>query len=125
MIGACTKMQTITLEEEIELMDGVPYYFDFYQDFSHLILNGTQIQDISTLNLFELIYEEEGANISIKADNYNSQALDYRRSKEIWKAAEKYVKEERAWKKHNKKIGAKESYKNWKCALKDLGVEIE
>ena len=125
MIGACTKMQTITLEEEIKLMDGVPYYFDFYQDFSCIALNGEQIQDVSRLKLFELINETERENTVTVVDDYCSHEVDYRRREQLWKAAEKYVKEERAWEKHNKKIGAKKAYKNWKRAVKDLGVDIE
>lgn len=122
MIGACTKMQTITLEEEIKLMDGVPYYFDFYQDFSCIALNGEPIQDVSTLNLVELISEPKRENTSTVVD-YCPHEVDYQLREQLWKAQKKYVKEERAWKKHNKKIGAKKSYKNLKCALKDLGVE--
>lgn len=123
MIGACTKMQTITLEEEIKLMDGVPYYFDFYQDFSCITLNGKQAQDVFPLNLLELINETERENTVTVVNNDCSYEMDYQTREQLWKAAEEYVEEERAWKKHNKKIGAKKAYKNLKRALKDLGVE--
>ena len=125
MIGACTRMQTITLEEEIKLMDGVPYYFDFYQDFSCITLNGKQAQDVLALNLLELINETERENTVTVVDNDCSYEVDYQLREQLLKAAENQIKEERAWKEHNKKIGAKKAYKNWKRAVKDLGVDIE
>lgn len=33
VIGACTKMQTTSWEDEMKLMDGIPYMIDFFQDF--------------------------------------------------------------------------------------------
>lgn len=105
-------------------MDGVPYYFDFYQDFSCVTLNGKQIQNVSTRDLFEVIVKTESANTLMEANHYNSQRSDYQRSEQIWAAADKWVKEERAFKKHSKKISGKQAFENLESALADLGVDV-
>lgn len=105
-------------------MAGVPYCFEFYQDFSCVTLNGKQIQDVPARDLFELINQTESANTFTEANHYNSQRLDYQRSEQIWAAAEKWEKAERAFEKHSKKISGIQAGKNLDRVLKDLGVDV-
>ncbi len=59
VIGACTKMQTLSLEEEFSLLQGIPYDLDIFSDFSAWQLKGSGIQDVSTSDLCRMLVETE------------------------------------------------------------------
>ena len=54
VIGCCSKMQTLSLDQEVGLCDGIYYDIDFFQDFS-LHLMGQRLTDKTVVNLTELI----------------------------------------------------------------------
>jgi hypothetical protein len=99
-------MQTISLGEEIELIDGIPYDIDFYQDFSDICLNRQQITDMPVAAIIEFLN-----NNGVKTFDCNVpmgyMGEEYESSRVFWEALDKYEKEERKRKKKWKKGKAK------------------
>lgn len=107
VIGACTKMQTISLEDEWKLMDGIPYQINFFQDFSGMF-------DKEPALIVEVQIEIEPRAKTNERYVYPKE----QRTQEIFKHADKYVKKERKreekWKeKRKRKYGSK---KERQCA---------
>ena len=114
MIGACVKMQTISLEDEIKLIDGIPYDIDFFQDFSNMYQTGRSIEDIPVEEIIDtLINFQNDAVVT-----YIPTAEDYRKSEMFWEDFDEYCeierKEMRKWKKRKgKPKDIKEAEKNF------------
>ena len=53
VIGACVRLQTITWDDEMKLMDGVPYDIDFKRDLTDVTCDGIPIQSIPIGQLME------------------------------------------------------------------------
>lgn len=100
VIGACTKMQTTSWEDEMKLMDGIPYMIDFFQDFSYLLTDG----EPALICDAHVIIQSEGE----KADTYPALE-EWQRTMELFKQADKIVKQEQKreerWKRKRKRDG--------------------
>lgn len=122
MIGACAKMQTLSLDEEIRLIEGIPYNLDLFQDFSVRQLNGKTIQDISSQDLCMMVDEIENDIKVIHVVDQESGELSEKERMLVRKA----MKEETSiaqWEaKHDKKSG-KKAIKKLNKVLRDLGVD--
>lgn len=101
MIGACARMQTTSWEEEIKLVDGIPYFIDFAQDFSNICLNGCQIEDMSIDDIVRSINPENKVS---DVTSYTPSGEDYRRSQKFW---DDFYESERKREKHEKKLEKK------------------
>lgn len=123
VIGACAKTQTLSLDEEIRLAEGVPYNLDFFQDFSGKKLNGQAIEDISSLDLWMMVDEIEYGIKVIHVVNQEPTELDNRERMQVRKALAKSPSSMIRWEeKHNKKSG-KKAIKKWEKVMRDLGVD--
>lgn len=123
MIGACAKTQTLSLDEEIRLTEGVPYNLDVFQDFSGKKINGQTIEDISSLDLCMTVDEIEYGIKAIHVVNQEPTELDDRERMQVRKALAKSPSSMIRWEeKHNKKSG-KKAIKKLEKVLRDLGVD--
>ncbi len=126
MIGACTKMQTLSLEEEFSLLQGIPYDLDIFSDFSAWQLKGSGIQDVSTSDLCRMLVETENTVEANAIDSQPTTEISYQESLQIQKAIKKALKESREediWEEKHNKIDGKKAIKNWKRAVRSLGVD--
>lgn len=114
MIGACVKTQTISLEDEIRMIDGIPYDIDFFQDFSNVYQTGRSIEDIPVEEIIgTLINFQNNAAVT-----YIPTAEEYRKSEIFWENFDHYCEKERReirkWKKRKgKPKSIKEAEKNF------------
>lgn len=121
MIGSCSRMQTLSLEDEIRRMDGVPYTIDFYQDFSTDIL-----EEVDNMESIPKIIKEimNPRLIDVRQQNNNVYLEERRRSEEFWSNLHKMEKKEakrvKKWKKHHKKVSTKQALKNFNCIYKEM-----
>ena len=129
VIGACARTQTLSLEEEFRLIEGVPYELDIFQNFSGLYLNGNAIQDISTSDLCKLL---EGTENTVMADSVNTrrfEAEDYQLHLRVQEAMDREIRasrKERRWEKKKDKISGKKAAKKLDEVLRDFfGGELE
>lgn len=99
-------MQTISLEDEIKLTDGILYHIDFYQDFSVICMNGRPIENISVSDIIESILNHETEIITCAVCDETPSWESYQSKQKIWEAVDKFSKEERdrekKWKKDRK-----------------------
>jgi len=99
-------MQKVSLEDEMQLIDGIPFDIDFYQDFSKVFLNGQAITDMPISEIVASIASVPGTeNVPVPYDknNYDSGLTKW----EFREILEEYEKENRKaelkWKKDKKK----------------------
>ena len=126
VIGACTRTQTLSLEEEISLLSGIPYDLDIFQDFSNCQLNGGMTQYISTSALCKLLdgmenIDEPNASISQHVSEISYQ--ERQQVQKMMKKASKEAWEEYLWEEKHNEISAKKAEKQLKRALRNLGVD--
>lgn len=111
-------MQTIFLEEEMRLIDGIAYEIDFSKDYSTICLDGTPVGKIPIPSLIESIvnFKDEDIDLTLSAD----LAENRWESQKFWKDVDKYEEKERKreekWK-HRYKPGKKERVQNYYEAL--------
>ena len=55
VIGLCSKMQTLSLEQEDRLCDGICYDIDFFQNFQSMYVEGLLITDVPVARLIKVI----------------------------------------------------------------------
>ena len=122
VIGACAKTQTLSLDEEIRLTEGVPYNLDFFQDFSGRQLNGKTIEDISSLDLWMMVDEIEYGIKVIHVVNQEPTELDDRERMQVRKALAADSSMARWEEKRNKKSG-KKAIKKLNKIWKDWGID--
>lgn len=123
MIGACAKTQTLSLDEEIRLTEGVPYNLDLFQNFSGIKLNGQTFEDISSLDLWMMVDEIEYGIKVTHVVNQEPTELDDRERMQVRKALAKSSSSMIRWEeKHNKKSG-KKAIKKLEKVLRELGVD--
>ena len=103
MIGAYSKMQTTYWEDEMKLIDGVPYMIDFFQDFSSLQKNGEPALIVHGRVIVQPVEKT--------VETY-SALEERRRTSELFKQADKIVKKEQKqeekWKRKQKRDGRSE-----------------
>lgn len=126
VIGACARTQTLSLDEEFRLIEGVPYSLDIFQNFSVSYLNGSAIRDISTSDLCKLLEETENTIIKDNVNTKKSSAEDYQLHLRIQEAMNREIRECRKvqrWEERKNRISAKKAFKKVDKALRDLGVD--
>ncbi len=123
MIGACAKTQTLSLDEEIRLTEGVPYNLDLFQDFSGKQLNGQTIEDISSLDLWMMVNELEYGIKVIHVVNQEPTELDDRERMQVRKALAKMPPSMIRWEEKHNKISGKKAAKKLEKVLRGLGVD--
>ena len=126
MIGRYNKMQTLSLDQEVSLWDGICYDIDFFQDFS-LYLMGQRLTDRTVVNLIELIETLLSETASPSAGYFpqkdngqygdESSPIDWDL---IYKTKRKERKQEKKWKKTHGKIKAKDANHNFDLICEDL-----
>lgn len=109
-------MQTASLEEEFELMDGIPYGINFCDDFSGCYVYGRPIEEFSVPEIIEAIFK--GPKDASPTNNDIFPTSSYRQSQEFWNQMEKQFKKERKmekkWKKRKgRPKSKKEALKNY------------
>lgn len=114
MVGLCSRMQKLSLEEEFKRMDGVPYTIDFYQDFSRAILGNAD----NKMCIPEIVEEIINPNVIDVGQQNDPLCLENRqRSEEFWghvsKMWSKEKKREKKWKKYKRKVTAKQAIDNF------------
>ena len=55
VIGRCSKMQTLSLDQAVSLCDGICYDIDFSQNFQSMYVKGLLTTDVPVANLIEAI----------------------------------------------------------------------
>lgn len=114
-------MQTLSLGDEFKRMDGIPYFIDFYQDFSIVTL-GNSDNRVCIPEIIEEIINPK--LIDVKQQNNNLYLEERRRSEEFWsnfhKMEKKEAKAEKKWKRHHKKVSTKQAIKNLNCVYKEM-----
>lgn len=123
MIGACAKTQTLSLDEEIRLTEGVPYNLDLFQDFSGKKINGQTIEDISSLDLWMMVDEIEYGIKAIHVVNQEPTELDDRERMQVRKALAKRPPSMIRWEEKHNKISGKKAAKKLEKVLRGLGVD--
>ena len=108
IMGACIKTQTILWDDEIKLIDGLPYNINFYQDFSTMRLNGHLVIDMPVSSIIEFI-NSPNTKFSLYdvCNPATHSAKAYQCSQEFRETFNKFNKKEkklaRKWKKNKKK----------------------
>ena len=110
-------MQTISLEEEFCLIDGIPYDINFFQDFSNVYQTGRSIEDIPIEEIIDtLITFQNDAAVT-----YIPTAEDYRKSEMLWEEFDEYCeKERREIRKWEKRKGKPKSIKEAEKNFNDI-----
>lgn len=138
LIGSCVQTQTISWDEEMKLISGVPYAIDLDQDFSYDIGYGVRLSTFSAAEAIELLKETERLpdTPSTRSDSYDSYYIReaLQNPKKAMKRYEK-ERERELWgdvKKRKKKKGHKKAkekrkreWKHFKKALKSIGVKLK
>lgn len=88
-------MQTISWDDEIKLIDGIPYYIDFYQDFSAMRLNGHLVADLPVASIIEFISNLKAETEIYDVCNHTHSAKSYQRSQEFREALDNFNKKEK------------------------------
>lgn len=125
VIGACAKTQTLSLDEEIRLTEGIPYNLDFFQNFSVRQINGQTIEDISSLALWMMVDELEYGIKVIHLVNQEPTELDDRERMQVRKALAKSPSSMIRWEEKHNKISGKKAAKKLEKVLRDLGGGLE
>jgi hypothetical protein len=99
-------MQTILLDDEIKLIDGIPYNIDFYQDFSTIRLDGHPITDMPIASIIKAINSPK-VESKVYDAHVTYSAKGYQHSQEFGKQVDKFTEQEKTlekeWKKGKKK----------------------
>ncbi len=113
-------MQTLSLEEVIEKMDGIPFCIDFYQDFSSIFTENPN----EKMCISEIVEYIMNPPVVTPVQSYHGSLEERKRSIEFWEEHEKMMKKERKaeekWRKKHKKISGKQAYKNLKRVRKEI-----
>lgn len=125
VIGRCVKTQTISLAECFNLIDGVPYDINFFQDFSNARFNGRVLTDYTMheflmdfLNPLSVSVPPPSPYPSFKGQEYMRQLCA-----DIEKQEKKERKRAKKWrKKRPKPKNGKEAWRNFKHAVKKFEV---
>ena len=123
VIGACVKMQTVSLEEEIELMDGIPYGINFCDDFSEYYVYERPIEEVPIPEIIEAILKE--SRDASPTDNDIFTTSNYQQSQKFWNQMEKqsqkdYKKEKKRKKRKGHPRSVKEAQKNFDRIVDEL-----
>ena len=106
VIGSCVGVQTSSLDEVIELLNGVLYEINFDQDFSSICLNGQPITDLSAGAIIGLLNIVDSKIAADKIDTTGSSSGEYRSRREFRERFDKFErnreKQEERWKKYKK-----------------------
>lgn len=118
-------MQTISLAECFSLLDGVPYDINFFLNFSSIRVGERVLADITTHEITMAILNPPPAPVPLPAPYPSFEEQE--RSRQFWADVEKQQQEEqkceKKWrKKHPKPKSKNEVWRNYKHALKKLGV---
>ena len=93
-------MQTTSWEDEMKLMDGVPYRIDFFQDFSVMLKDGEPALIVDARIVMQPVVKTVDTYVSTE---------ERKRTLELFKQADKYVEQERKreekWKRQQKRDG--------------------
>ncbi len=116
-------MQTVSLEEEIKLMDGILYDINFCQDILNVCVNRRSIEEAPASEIIGAILKSF-TDVST-ADDDIIPTNSYQQSQEFWRAIDKQIRKEqkmeRKWKKrkgHPK--SAREAEENFECIVENL-----
>lgn len=114
-------MQTLSLEDEIKRIDGVPYTIDFYQDLSKVALEDYDNRVCIPRIIKEIMNPKV---IDVQQQSNNLSLENKQQSEDFWNLVDremkKEAKREKKWKKHHKKVSAKQAYKNLNHVYKKM-----
>lgn len=112
-------MQKLSLEQVLELSKGVPYNIDLRPGQVCVVLDGSFPDDMSSAALLDrLLNPPEVPALPPSSEDDSGFDWNY-----FEKHAEKERKLEKKEKKRSKKVSQKKVWKNYKCALENLGVK--
>ena len=106
VIGACVEMQKISLEEEMQLIDGIPFDIDFSQDFSKVCLNGHTITNMAISEIVAYlasVADTENVPVPYDTNNHDSGLTQWKFNEMLEKCEKENRKTTRKWKKDKKK----------------------
>ena len=131
VIGLCSKMQTLSLEQEDRLCDGICYDIDFFQNFQSMYVEGLLITDVPVANLTEAIDYLTSETASPSA-GYFPQKDNGRYDEEmspsefalLIEKVSKQIDREEKWEKRRRKVKAKDAWYNFARAYEDITGEV-
>lgn len=94
------------MEDEMQLIDGIPFDIDFSQDFSRVFLNGQVITDIAISEIIaSIVGAADTENIPVPYDinNYDSGLTKWEFNEMLEEHKKESRKAEMKWKKNKKK----------------------
>ena len=119
VIGQCAKTQTLSSEDELRLLDGVPYDIDFSREYSPEISYGVTPRDVPVADIIRAILSPPKVPALPASTAQNRSVID-------WDAIDKEMKKERKrekkWKKNHKKISLQEALKNLDNLIDEWGI---
>lgn len=119
MIGACVKTQTISLDDEMKLILGVPLYIDFDQIFENVYIDECPITEMPVSALLDAIDNLSDVRVDVRKDDSQTEYNPYILA-ELEDAMEKERKAEEKWKRNHKHISTKKAIKNFDRIYEDI-----
>lgn len=121
VIGQCAKMQTLSLEDELRLLDGVPYDINFSQEASIEISAGATLRDVPVSSIVAAIFSppEVPALPAAAPPDWNWEKID----KQIKKEERKKRRHAERWREQHPKRSSKEASKYLDKLMKKWGVD--
>lgn len=108
-------MQTLSLEDEFKLFDGVPYDINFSQDYSAAFWGEIVLSDAHPAQIICAILSPPEVPALPTSTEHNNSGLD-------WRAIDKEMRKEAKWKKHHKNVKKKDAIKNFEKMMKKWGL---
>lgn len=119
VIGQYATMQTLSWEDELRLLDGVPYDIDFSRGASIEIPAGTTFRDIPVSNIIDAILSPPEVPALPVSTVSTCPLLDWDK---VYRQMEKEKKREKKWRKKHPKRSPDEAYADLCNLLKEWGI---
>ena len=119
VIGLCAKMQSLSLDDELRLLDGVPYDIDFSRGASIEIPAGATLRDVPVSSIVAAIFSPP-ERPSLPASTQPAWDFD-EVDRQVKKEEKKKKMRARKWREKHPKRSPDEAYKDLCKLLKKMG----
>lgn len=120
VIGRCAKMQTLSWEDELQLLDGVPYNIDFSRGMSIEVPEGTMLRDVPVSSIVGAILNPPEVPALPARRVSVSSTIDW---DELDRQEKKKEKRAKKWKQKHPKRSVKEAYEDICNLRKEWGID--